>query len=75
MGHVAILAKPVVFVLLRIEEVAIPIKDSSCRHLSSSLLIHDLLSFEKVAVLIVWLTLIVDEEVDASCQEVYSRGL
>ena len=71
MGHVTVLAKPIVAVGLGIEQVAVVVKDPACGFLFPCLPVHHFLCYELVAVLVVRLPLIVDEEVDAGGKEVH----
>ena len=75
MGHVAVLAQPVVFVLLCIKEVAVMVKDSASGLLTAGLLVHHLLGNEHVPVLVIGLALVIHEEIDTGGKEVDSGSL
>ena len=70
MRHITILSEPVVFIRVGIEEIAVLVKYSACRFLSTCLLVHDLFSSQHIAVLVVWLALIVHKEIDTGGKEI-----
>ena len=66
MGHITVLAQPILWLHLS----AGMVKDSASRFRTMSLWLCCHLSNKRIAVLVVWHLLVVDKEIDTSCQEV-----
>ena len=66
MWHVTVLAQPILWLHLS----TCMVKDSASRFRTMSLWLCCHLSNKRIAVLVVWHLLVVDKEIDTSCQEV-----